>query len=301
MHTSIDPLHVHLEVTVTRCQDCRGVQLVLSHCLALFSGAAAISSCAGSRSKAIMTSATDARPFVEAHFTGTPLTAWTALAHISSLFGPSRLQVPVRCDSPDATTHAMWVSAASDTWTAPRAAPRIVCAAPLLPAINTCRSRGTPARFAAWILAFRCEDGEVHGNAMLLDREKRLLVRFEPRGARTRSRTNYDAPILDALLTEFARTELCPPATYLAPREYQVEVGNQTTEVLQSPLGEETLPRAGPCVAWSLLFIHSVLLFPDVPLARVVAQLARAHTAQTLIIEMYAHYLATHAATCASR
>lgn len=244
------------------------------------------------------------RPYADVLTAGTPSFAWTVLAHLAELFGPRVLQVPVACGGPHSTSHAMWVSAKRDDWRKPDADATLDTSEPLLAAANTCgagQGGAPPARFIGWILAFRCEDGEVHGNAVLLDRRNQRLVRFEPRGARLTTRTNYEARVLDRLLDEFARRRLCPPASYLRPAAYQTDVGGQTAEVIQSPLGDATLPHTGPCVSWSLLFIHCVLLFPDVPLQTLVSQLSRAHTLQTLVIEMYARYLAAHATSCPSR
>jgi len=109
-------------------------------------------------------------------------------------------------------------------------------------------------RFSAWILVFRTGSGEIHANAMMYDRKKGLLSRYEPRGF---VKTSYDHRVLDAALREFAITVLDCSA-YLCPHMHQSKIGTQTKEVLIAPRGIESLPSNGPCAIWSMFFMIPV-------------------------------------------
>lgn len=112
-------------------------------------------------------------------------------------------------------------------------------------------ARGAP--IVPWVLAFRTESGEHHGNALLLLRRegrRPLLHRYEPRGAR---HTSYSHERLDALLRAWAHREF--DADFAGPTDFQRSTGPQSLEVVEAA-SRRALPDVGTCALWSLFFVH---------------------------------------------
>lgn len=107
------------------------------------------------------------------------------------------------------------------------------------------------APLVPWVLAFRTERGEHHGNTLLLVRAPRpLLLRYEPRGSRY---TSYSHERLDAVLRRWARDAL--GADYAGPTDFQRHTGPQSLEVVEAA-SRAALPDVGTCALWSLFFAH---------------------------------------------
>lgn len=187
------------------------------------------------------------RPFKQTEVRGVPKFVWTWLYHLSQAY-PDRLLVLFPCD---VGTHGMWVED-NRVHTPPGFDARLSEMGSHFTAAIRGDGTATP-RFVAWVVVFFTKHGELHGNAMLLDRELHCLTRFEPRGGKP---SDYDGIALDALLKKWLHRTVDPTYSYQSPREFQLSVGPQGWEVRDVMYRADLLPDRGPCVIWSLLFIH---------------------------------------------
>lgn len=211
------------------------------------------------------------RPFVDSAFRGTPKFAWSWLAALRALY-PESLCMPRACRP---SHHAMWVT---EDYSAVRTADGV-----LEDAMDKCD--GIP--YSAWVLVFRARHGEIHGNALVYDRRRNRVIRFEPRGAKV----GYEWRALDALLADFARTKL-GGAVYMAPTEYQAKIGPQRLEVVEAGGDRTLLPAHGPCVIWSLMFIAIMLEFPDMEPAQVASRLENLDVSPRVYAQAMGHFIA---------
>lgn len=119
-------------------------------------------------------------------------------------------------------------------------------------------------RFVAWTMTLKTSTGR-HGNAMIYDRERDLVTRYEPHGRKTNV---YDSAFLDAKIQEALVGKV---ANYRSPSEFCPEIGHQT---LERRAGVETKTRivfgrearieaGGFCMAWSLYWIHVRIAHPN--------------------------------------
>jgi hypothetical protein len=133
--------------------------------------------------------------------------------------------------------------------------------------IELCNERGV--RFAVAVLHVKFNATRSHGNALIYDRVKRTLTRFEPHGAVTRS---YDSSKLDSDLAEFVHShQSLFSGGYIAPSSFCPVIGPQTKERLagfEVKMGEVfgrnvKIEAGGFCSAWAQLFLHKRILHPD--------------------------------------
>lgn len=178
-----------------------------------------------------------------------------------------------------------------DTSPGATARSRVTMLATLTHKLRAGSEEGPQPRFLTWIVVFHILDithlkklrsprprtprhlpWTMHANAMVLDRERRTVTRFEPQGLST---LLYSLDSVDAALTAWVDTlprhRDAPPWTYVAPKCFQAWDGPQMLETIelhrlhQSPLTggvRLTAPERGTCAVWSLLFIHLQLQFP---------------------------------------
>ncbi len=130
---------------------------------------------------------------------------------------------------------------------------------------------------------------EEHSNALIFDTHAKTLTRFEPHGSLTRM---YDMDPLDAQLRTRLK-EILPEYTYVPPSAYCPREGPQTVEGYHAwrRLTQGTpLAQVGYCGAWSLLFLHTRLVFPDLSDAAITAKLLTGHNLRERI-ESYATFI----------
>ena len=217
------------------------------------------------------------RPFVDSAFRGTPEFAWEWLAAMAAIY-PDRLCMPAACR---AKHHAMYVGPDSKgtALAAVNAAPGVV---------EDALRRCSGIRFSAWVLVFQSRGDEVHGNALVFDRDAKRMVRFEPRGWRV----GYDSERLDTTLAAYAKDTF--GATYTSPRDLQGPVGPQRREVLEVEGRRDLLPSHGPCVIWSLLFIALTLEYPDLTPQQVAEHLDKDCVSPRVLAQALGHFIAAH-------
>ena len=218
------------------------------------------------------------REFAESEFRGTSRFAWAWIAKLEDMF-PDRMCAPFRCQP---RHHAMWVEPDYDGTMRVDATPRL-----LDRVRNECFTGDSKKQFTGWVVVFRSGKGEVHGNGMLYDRFNEVLVRFEPRGKGT---SGYDAPALDRAIYDWLAVEF-PGSMYVAPDAFQRPVGPQTKEVLHAVHGRHSLPSHGPCVIWSLMFMHLKIQHPHMGYDQIADALGD-YGLVTSLAMMYGHIIA---------
>lgn len=187
--------------------------------------------------------------FEETEFTGVPKYVWSWLYKLSKLY-PDRLCFPFECREKSHMAYFNMEAKEKGVSIKARVREAIIGNCPTYP-------------FTGFVIVFKSSPKELHANALLLDKERKVLVRFEPRG----SRMSYDWRALDSALHDlaasFAKEMDMPGLRYVSPNDYEDYAGPQTREMLDVGGKREALPKAGPCVLWSLLFCHMAVAFPD--------------------------------------
>ena len=222
-----------------------------------------------------MATAAPVRLFRPTEFRGDPAQCAVALRWLSSEF-PSLLSTPdVALPLARQGEHHMCIEDGPET--------RLVTVPGFEDAVRRCARR---TRFTVWVIAFRDKRGEVHGNALLFDRRGGgCLSRFEPRGAIAVGYTHTD---VDKWLIPWAHAHL--RAAYASPLVFQPAIGPQAQEIQQAPC-RDALPEAGPCVVWSLLFLHLRTLFPRLAIRTIARMMCDMPVSATVLAQAYAAHL----------
>ena len=210
------------------------------------------------------------RPFVDSAFRGTPRFAWNWLFGLSQIY-PKRLCMPRACRP---MNHAIYVT---EGFRRVQTAEGVV---------EDAMSRCDGIPFSAWVLVFWSSAKEIHGNAMVYDRKRKTVTRFEPRG----HMVSYDWEALDRVLATFVK-EAFDGASYIAPSTFQHKVGPQRQEVLIAKGQRSLLPAHGPCVIWSLMFIAMQLEDPEMEPGEISARLETLSVDPRVFAQAIGHFI----------
>jgi hypothetical protein len=140
------------------------------------------------------------------------------------------------------------------------------------------QARDSSFRFAVFRLGITVYNGAWHANAIIVDFDNGRVIHYEPHGAMSWS---YDHDALNAELEKFASdaqgelntdfeftfvpcSDFCPRdgIQTLVPQAVLAEVRTVNKE-------EQTYSRTGICVLYSLLFIHLVIVNPELSMPEV--------------------------------
>lgn len=134
--------------------------------------------------------------------------------------------------------------------------------------------------------------GGWHGNALIYDKQTRVLSRFEPHGSET---TSYVPAKLDAALRNYVLQYPEIFSAYEQPSYFCPEKSVQHYSAL-STLEKEmrdvfgrsvSVEAGGFCGLWSLYFMHARIVNPDLTTKQVVDQFSNDPDALTKIIRAY--------------
>jgi hypothetical protein len=121
-------------------------------------------------------------------------------------------------------------------------------------------------RFMGWIMVLRVNEtddggaGEVHANAVLVDRGRREVVRYEPRGADAK----YNQMEVEGWMKAFVQ-HYFPGYVYVGPLDAQLPKGPQRLEVEEAARTGIQKPH-GMCVTWCALWMETRIKHADLDL-----------------------------------
>lgn len=128
----------------------------------------------------------------------------------------------------------------------------------LLGLIVACEKKS--ALFSGTELYIHITGTNAHANALIYDHIQKSLTRYEPQG---RHSTSYDFEHMDEELQKFVEdNHVVFPGGYISPRTYAPEMGPQTLELLCDQQTDPTGNAKGYCSAFSMMFLHTRLIFP---------------------------------------
>lgn len=109
-------------------------------------------------------------------------------------------------------------------------------------------------RFIIGICVIYIKPGKSHANALIFDKENKVLTRYEPRGARTRV---YDNSKLDNVIRNWLKQIYGDKWKYNGPIDYCPNIGPQKKET-----SVKNNDNVDFCTIWSLLYIHFRIMNP---------------------------------------
>lgn len=116
-------------------------------------------------------------------------------------------------------------------------------------------------RFIIVPLGIELSNG-AHANYLLFDKKTFEIERFEPYGQGTPNRFNYDAHLLDSVLS-FKFSEIDENIKYISPTKFLPKIGFQYLDAYDTKSKKIGDP-GGFCALWSIWYVDMRLQYPDI-------------------------------------
>jgi ankyrin repeat protein len=130
----------------------------------------------------------------------------------------------------------------------------------------------TNIRFIIIPLGIEIKEGS-HANYLLFDKQNYELERFEPYGSHSPYKFNYNAGLLDNVLS-FKFNDIDPSIKYISPAQFLPKIGFQYFESYESKTKKIGDP-GGFCAIWSIWYTEMRLIYPDIPRKSLVNKLMK--------------------------
>jgi ankyrin repeat protein len=105
---------------------------------------------------------------------------------------------------------------------------------------------------------------ESHANYIIYDSTTNELERFEPHGARTPKRFNYNPDLMDSAIKQ-QFNETFKHVTLVQPSDYLPKIGYQILDSSESNQYKNIGDPGGFCAIWAIWYADMRLTYPDVP------------------------------------
>jgi len=125
-------------------------------------------------------------------------------------------------------------------------------------------------RFVIVPIGIEIDDGS-HANYLILDKNTFELERYEPYGAESPFKYNYNSSLLDNILS-FKFNDINPNIKYISPKKYLSKMSFQYFDVNESKtvhIGD----AGGFCGLWSIWYTDMRLMYPDISRDKLVRKL----------------------------